>query len=85
MMEVSVTLSTPRLPRRLEQRQGPDHIRLHKGCRPQNGSVYVRFCRKVDNSIYLMLLHKPVDQLCIANIPLNEGMLLRVGEIFEIL
>ena len=70
--------------RSLKQRQCAHHVSACEGERILNRAVYVALCSKVDNAVNLVLLHEFENHLEVADVALNECVILLVLDILQV-
>ena len=70
--------------RSLKQRQCAHHVSACKGERILNRAVYVALCSEVDNAVNLVLLHEFENHLEVADVALNECVVLLVLNVLQV-
>lgn len=70
--------------RSLKQRQCAHHVSACEGERILDRAVYVALCSKVDNAVNLVLLHEFENHLEVADVALNECVILLVLDILQV-
>ena len=68
-----------------EQDVGADNVGFNEDSRIQDRAVHMRFSRKVDDRVDLMLTKKLIQQVAIGDVSVHKQVALRMGEIFEVL
>ena len=70
--------------RGLEQAQSSHDVRLGKRERILDGAVHVTFCRQVDDTVNLFVLHELVERIEVANVHLHELVVRLAFDILEV-
>ena len=70
--------------RGLQQAQSTHHVRLREGERVLDGAVHVAFCRKVDDTVDLFILHELVERVEVADVHLHELVVRLALDVLEV-
>ena len=70
--------------RGLQQAQSTHDVRLREGERVLDGAVHVAFCRQVDDTVNLFVLHELVERVEVADVHLHELVVRLVFDVFEV-
>ena len=74
----------PPEPGGLEERKGPEHVRLRERERVLDAPVHMAFRRKVDNAVDTLFLHQPEHRVKITDVRLDEGVIGLVLDVLEV-
>ncbi len=80
----ALPLSVPILTGGLQQAQRAHDVGAGKGKGVFNGAVHMAFCGKVDDAVYIELLHDGAHAHVVADICLDEGIIGFILYIFEV-
>ena len=81
----SSLLSQPHLPGGFEQRESADDVRLDERRWAEDRAIDVSLCREVHNGIDLVSAKQIQDELAVADVPMDEDVAIRVGEVGQVL
>ena len=70
--------------RGLEQRKSSHHVRLREGERVLDGAVHMAFCREVDDTVDMLILHELVESVEVADVHLHELVVRLPFDVLEI-
>ncbi len=68
----------------LEQAKRAHHVRLREGERVLDGAVHVTFCRQVDDTVYMFVLHELVERVKVADVHLHELVVRLVLDVLQV-
>ena len=70
--------------RGLQQAQSPHHVRLRECKRILDGAIDMAFCRQVDDSVDMFVLHELVERVEVADVHLHELVVRLVLYVLEV-
>jgi len=68
----------------LEQAKRAHHVRLRKGERVLDGAVHVAFCRQVDDTVDMFVMHELVEGVEVADVHLYELVVRLALDVLEV-
>ena len=68
----------------LQQAQSSHHVGLREGERVLDGAVHVAFCSQMNDAVNMLVLHKLVESVKVANVHLHELVVRLVFDVLEV-